>query len=70
MREHHVLIILILAFSQGHTDRTRENNKCIIISETIKAMSIKFAVKIVRLKVSMSMSLCHRVDDRDLELSN
>ena len=30
-----------------HTDRNRENNKCSIISETLLAMRIKFAVKIV-----------------------
>ena len=35
MRMHHVLIILALPFIQGHTDLNHENNKCLIISETI-----------------------------------
>ena len=43
---HHVLIVLTVTFIQGHTDRNHENNTCLIISETIQAMSIKFAVKI------------------------
>ena len=42
---HYVLIILILIFIQGHTDLNHENNKC---SETVKAISIEFAVKIDR----------------------
>ena len=50
MRMHHVLIILTLIFIQGHTDQNHENNKSLIISETIQAMPITFAVKIVRLK--------------------
>ena len=50
MRMHHMLIILTMTFIQGHTDRNHENNKCLIISETMQAMPIKFAVKIVRLK--------------------
>ena len=48
---HHVLIILTLIFIQGHTELNHENNKCSIISETVEATSIRFAVKIVRLKV-------------------
>ena len=32
------------------------NNKCLIISETIQAMTIKFAVKIVRLKICMTFA--------------
>ena len=47
MGMHHVLIILTMTFIQGHTDHNEENNKCLIISETIQAMPIKFAVKIV-----------------------
>ena len=47
MRMHHVLIILTLTFIQGYTDLNHENNKCSIISETIQAMPIKFAVEIV-----------------------
>ena len=52
---HHVLIILTLTFVQGHTDLNNEN-KCLIISETVQTMPIKFAVKIVRLKVYMIFS--------------
>ena len=52
MGMHHVLLILPLTFIQGHTDLTRENNKFSIISETVQAMTVKFAVKIVRLMVS------------------
>ena len=51
MRMHHMLIILTLAFIQCHTALNHENNKCLLISEAIQAMLIKFAVKIVRLKV-------------------
>ena len=35
MRMYHVFIILTLTFIQGHTDLNRENNKCLIISETV-----------------------------------
>ena len=56
MRMHHVLIILTLAFMQGHTDRNYENNKGLIISETIQAMPLTFAVMIVRLKVYMTIA--------------
>ena len=56
MRMHHVLIILTLTFIQGHTDRNYGDNKCLIISETIKAMPTTFAVKIVRLKVYMTIA--------------
>ena len=44
MRMRHVLIILNLIFIQGHTGFNHENNKCLIISETIQAMPLKFAV--------------------------
>ena len=44
---HHVLIILTMTFIEGYTDLNHENNKCLIISESIQAMPIKFAVKIV-----------------------
>ena len=47
-RIQHVLIILTLTFIQGHTDLDHEINKCSIISETVQAMPIMFAVKIVR----------------------
>ena len=54
MKMHHVLIILTLTFTQGHTYLNRENNKCSIMSETAEAaMPIKFAVKIVRRKFYM-----------------
>ena len=53
---HHVLIILTLTFSEDHTDFNLENNKYVIISESIPAMPIKFAVKIVRLKVYTSIA--------------
>ena len=42
---HHMLIIL--TFIQGHTDFNHENNKCLIISETVQTIPIKFVVKIV-----------------------
>ena len=51
MLMHHVLIILILTFTQGHTYLNHENNKCSIISETVQATTITFDVKVVRLKV-------------------
>jgi hypothetical protein len=56
VRMHHVLIILILTFIQGHSDFNHENNKCLIISETMQAMPIKFAVKVVQLKVYIIFS--------------
>ena len=55
MGMHRVFIILTLTFIQGHTDRNHENNKCLIIPETVQAMPIKLAVKIVRLKVYMTI---------------
>ena len=56
MLMHHVLIILTLNFIQGHTDLNHENNTSLIISETIQAMPIKFAVKIVRLQVCTTIA--------------
>ena len=56
MRMHHVLITFTLTFIQGHTDLNHENNECLIISETVQAMAIKFAVKIVQLKVYIIFS--------------
>ena len=53
---HHVLTILNLTFIQGHTDLSHGNNKCWISSETIQPMHSKCAVKIVRLKVDMTMA--------------
>ena len=49
MLMHHVLIIFTLTFIQRHTDLSHENNKGLIISEAIQAMTIKTVVKIVRL---------------------
>ena len=54
MGKYHMLIILTLTFIEGHTDPNKKNNKGLIISETIPAMPIKFAVKIVRLNVYMT----------------
>ena len=51
-----MLIILTLNFIQGHTDLNHENNKCLIISETIQAKPIIFAVKIVWIKVYMTIA--------------
>ena len=65
MGMHQVLVILFLTFIQfqGHTDFNHENYKCLIISETIQAMPIKFAVKTVATK----MSIIHcQSDDLDL----
>ena len=57
MRMRHVLIILTLTFIQSHMDLSRKkNNKCSIISETAQAIPIKFTVKIVRLKVYMTIA--------------
>ena len=56
MRMYHVLIKLTLTFIQGHTNLNHENNKGLIISETIQAMAMAFAVRIVRLKVYLKMS--------------
>ena len=52
----HVLIILTLTSIQGHTGRNHEKNKCLIISETILAMPIKYALQIVRLKIYMTIA--------------
>ena len=67
MRMYHVLIILTFIFMQGHTDLNHGNNKCSsIISETVEVIPIKFAVKIVRLKVCMTSPMtllftqCHK----------
>ena len=52
----YVLIVLTLAFIQGHRDLNHENKKCLIISQIVQAIAIKFAVKIIRLKVHMTIS--------------
>ena len=51
MLMHHVLTILTMTFIQGHTNLIHENNKCEIISETVRAIPVKFALKTTRLKV-------------------
>ena len=45
-RMHHMLIVLTLTFTHGALNH--ENNTCLIISETIQAMPIKFPMKILR----------------------
>ena len=50
MRMYNMLIILTLTVTQG---LNHENNKCLIISETVQAMPIELAVKILRLKVGV-----------------
>ena len=56
MRLQHVLIILTLTFIQGHTDLSHENKQCSIISKTVEATHITIAVKIVQLKVHMTIA--------------
>ena len=51
-----VLIVMTLTFIQGHTDLNHENNECFIISTTIQAMTMRFAVNIVRLRVYMAIA--------------
>ena len=52
MGTHHMLIILTLTFIQGQTDLNHENNKCLIISETVQAIPIKCYVRMVRHNVN------------------
>ena len=52
---HHVLIILTLTFIQGHIDLKHEHNTG-SNSEPVQTMPIKFAVKVVRLKVYMTIA--------------
>ena len=48
MLMQHVFIILTLTFIQGHIFYIyHENHKCLIISETVQAIPISYAVKIV-----------------------
>ena len=56
MGMHLVWFILTLTFIQGHIGQNHENTKYLTISETFQAMSIKFAVKIVQLKVYMTIA--------------
>ena len=46
-----------LASILGQTDLNHDNNKCLIISETVQAMPIKFALKITQLKVYMIFTI-------------
>ena len=57
MRMHHMLIILTFTFIHGHADLYHENINVGIISGTIKAMPIKFVVKIVWLKVYVTIAI-------------
>ena len=57
-----MLIILTCTFIQGHIHLNHEHNECSIVSETVQAVPIKFAVKIVRLKVNIIFS---QSDDLD-----
>ena len=47
VKMHHLLIVLTLTFIQGHTNLNHENNNVLIISVTVQAVPIRFAVKIV-----------------------
>ena len=60
---HHESVFFTLTFIQGHTYLIHDNNTSSIISETVQAMSITFAVHIVRLKVYVIVS---QSGDRDL----
>ena len=60
---HQVLIILTLTFIKGHTDLNNKNGKYSIISETVQAIRITFAVRIVQRKVYIIFS---QSDDRAL----
>ena len=51
---HHVLPISTLTFIQGHTHRHHKNNK--LFQKMFGQWPIKFAVKIVRLKVFKVLS--------------
>ena len=55
MRMHLMLIILTLTFIQGHTELNHENSDLYYFRNCVHAMPIKFALKIVRLKVYMSL---------------
>ena len=43
-------------FIEGHTDLNHENNKGLIISKTTQAMTIRFAVGIVRQQIYMTIA--------------
>ena len=50
MAIYHVFILLNLTLIQGHIDLNHENHTFWIISDTVQAIHIKFAVNIIRLK--------------------
>ena len=56
MRHVVIILTLTLIFIQVKTDLNHESNKCSIISETVLAIFITFAVKIVRLNVCIISS--------------
>ena len=48
MRMHRVLIMVTLTFIQGHTDLNHENNKCLIILETVQAIPTWHDGRVIR----------------------
>ena len=54
---HSALAILTLTFIPGHTYLHHGNNKCLIVSETIQAMPIRFAENIVRLNIYITIAI-------------
>ena len=60
---HHALIVFTLIVIQGHRDLNLDNNTCSFFPETVQAIPITFAVKIVRRKVNIFFS---RSDDFNL----
>ena len=51
-----MFLVVSSTSTQGHADLDHENNACSIISETVQVMPITFAVKIVWLKWSLTVS--------------
>ena len=68
MGMHYVLIIFTLTFIQGHTDLNHESNTCLVISGANEAMPINFAVKIVQLKVYLTIASLIILTFNDLDL--
>ena len=60
-----MLVILTLTFTQGHIDLNHDNNQCSLSLETVQAMPITFAVKIVQLNIYIII-LFSQFDDLDL----
>ena len=44
-------IVTYIDLDKGHVYLNHESNKCSIVLETVQAMPIKFAVKIVRIRI-------------------